>query len=242
MGRAAAVGFATVFALIGLALSGGGIADVIDPGPDILPPSDIHDPGPPDDHDPGPPDDSDRGPPDDHDPGPPVDDDDESTATPTPTDTPTPTTTTPNDTPTDTSGANIDASSSSLEVVDASVPADWVREGYETLVWVTVENTAEVTTTEALEVTVDGERIATPEVSVDAGTTTTIALEIAFQTGDGGTVAVEGVEAGEIAVGGDNGGSTPPQTVDEQPGFGPVVTVLAVFLVVLELYRRSRTY
>jgi hypothetical protein len=84
-----------------------------------------------------------------------------------------------------------------IEVIDAVVPADVVRPGVETTVRATVENPNDRELSGTLNVTIDGERVAQKEVSLGPGERTEVT--IAFEAQEG-TVAVNGVEAGDLRV------------------------------------------
>jgi hypothetical protein len=91
-----------------------------------------------------------------------------------------------------------------LTVVDATLPADWVKTGFDTSAQVTVENPTDDTVEETLMVTVDGELVATRTVRLDAGERTPVRIE--FEAVEG-TVAVNGVNAGNLSVGLEPGSS-----------------------------------
>lgn len=88
--------------------------------------------------------------------------------------------------------------SSPVRVVDATVGADWVREGYETTARATVVNAGNRSATQTLTVTVDDRPVANATVRLPPNTRETVSID--FRAADG-TVAVEGVGAGRIVVG-----------------------------------------
>ncbi len=111
-------------------------------------------------------------------------------------------------------------------VVNATLPADWARTGFTTTVDVVVENPTDESVTPVLTVTVDGESVERTAVNLDAGESRE--ATISFDA-TAGTVAVNGVEAGELAVG-DGAGDRPDDTSDGVgAGFGPEL-VVALFL------------
>lgn len=84
-----------------------------------------------------------------------------------------------------------------IEVIDAVVPADVVRPGVETTVRATVENPNDREMDGRLNVTIDGEQVAQQEVSLGPGERTEVTIPFEAQEG---TVAVNGVEAGDLRV------------------------------------------
>lgn len=90
-----------------------------------------------------------------------------------------------------------------IEVVGATVPADWVMEGFETTVRATVVNTANRTANRTLTVTIDDQPVANETVTLQPNERDVV--EIAFEAVSG-NVAVEGVDAGRIEVGERSGG------------------------------------
>jgi len=154
------------------------------------------------------------------------------------------TTTTPSNTQTPTPAE--------LTVTDASLTADWVRAGLNTSVRATVENPTDEAVEQPLTVTVDGDSVVSRTVSLDAGEQTTITME--FEAVDG-SVAVNGVSAGDLRVGsgssasgsgdetGESGGGAEPAaetTASSGPGFTVqlVAIVLALIAGVVRLRRR----
>lgn len=95
-----------------------------------------------------------------------------------------------------------DDGASPIEVVGATVPADWVKQGYATAVRVTVMNTANQTANRSLTVTVDDQPVANQTVTLQPNERDVVTIQFEAV---GGTVAVEGVEAGRIQVGGSPG-------------------------------------
>jgi len=86
---------------------------------------------------------------------------------------------------------------STVEVVAATVPADWVRHGYETTVRATVVNEGNSSGVRKLTVTVDGHPVASETVALGPDERRVVAIEFEPTSG---TVAVEGVSAGRIEV------------------------------------------
>lgn len=103
-----------------------------------------------------------------------------------------------------------------VQVTDATVPADWVKKGYETTVKATVVNTANRTANRTLTVTVDDQPVATETVTLEPNERNEVALE--FDAVDG-TVAVEGVDAGRISVS-EGDGTVATETDDATGSFG----------------------
>lgn len=91
-----------------------------------------------------------------------------------------------------------DETSTGIEVTEAIAPADWVRDGHETTVRVTVVNNGEQTATRTLTVTIGGQSVVTESVTLQPDERKVV--RIGFQPADG-TVKVDGVEAGRIEVG-----------------------------------------
>ncbi|QLD90668.1 hypothetical protein HWV07_17115 [Natronomonas salina] len=87
-----------------------------------------------------------------------------------------------------------------LQVTDAEVPADQVRAGHEPTARATVANPSERRATESVSVSVDGETVETREVTLDGGESTTVEFELPAQAAGERSVAVEGVEAGQLQV------------------------------------------
>jgi hypothetical protein len=121
----------------------------------------------------------------------------------------------------------------SIDVVDATVPADWVREGFTTTVIATVVNTVNRTANRTLTVTVGDRRVATRNVTLRPNERDVVTLEFEPVSG---TVAVEGVDAGRIEVRGtsQNVGTDDDDTAGGAgPGFGLTITVLVVIGAIL---------
>jgi hypothetical protein len=87
---------------------------------------------------------------------------------------------------------------SPIEVTDATAPADWVKKGYEATVRATVVNTANRTANRILTVTVDDRPVANETVRLQPYEREVVTVEFEAV---GGTVAVEGVDAGRISIG-----------------------------------------
>jgi hypothetical protein len=118
-----------------------------------------------------------------------------------------------------------------IEVVSATVPADWVREGFDTTVRATVVNRVDRRANRTLAVTVDDRRVGNKTVTLPPNQREVVSIEFDAASG---TVAVEGVDAGRIEVretqtpGGPTSTDTPGGTGS---GFGLVLTVFVVALV-----------
>ncbi|MDS0221608.1 cell surface glycoprotein [Haloarcula sp. S1AR25-5A] len=99
-----------------------------------------------------------------------------------------------------------------VSVTDASLTADWVRAGFNTSARATVENPTDEAVEQTLTVTVDGSPVASRTVQLDAGEQTTVAME--FEAVEG-SVAVNGVSAGDLRVGSVSNQATGENGADE---------------------------
>jgi len=86
------------------------------------------------------------------------------------------------------------------EVVDASVPADWVRPGIQTTIRATIRNPGPERRTIDLEVTHDDVEVATATVTLRANATRVYAFQVVFSEPRKGQVAVNGVRASSLTV------------------------------------------
>jgi uncharacterized cupredoxin-like copper-binding protein len=116
---------------------------------------------------------------------------------------------------------------SGIELRDATSVYSWVRAGFNGSVRATVVNPGDEPASRELTVRVDGEPVATRTVRLDPGERGVVTVEFPATEG---TVTVDGVEAGELRVG---GAREPPDTAADAsggtgPGFGPVATLLAL--------------
>lgn len=122
-------------------------------------------------------------------------------------------------------------------MLDADVPADWIRVGREADVQVTVRNPGPSRTFE-VGVTHDGESVATATLTVSAGTRT-YEFGVVFTDARRGPVRVGAVTAGELTVAPD---AEPTRTTgfgsDADGGVGPAA-LLGVALLAALLWRRS---
>lgn len=122
-------------------------------------------------------------------------------------------------------------------MLEADVPADWVRAGSETVVRVTVRNPGPARDVE-VEVTHDGATVTTPTISLTGGGTATYDVGVVFTDPRQGPVAVAGVPAGELTVAAaDVPSPTPGEGSDADGGFGPVPVLVVALLGVLILSR-----
>jgi archaellum component FlaG (FlaF/FlaG flagellin family) len=121
-----------------------------------------------------------------------------------------------------------DGQSPAIRIVDANLPYDWVGEGLETNLRVTVENTENETANRTLTVTVDGEPVTSETVTLGPGERRTV--DIGFGAASG-TVAVEGVEAGRIDI--RNTRTASATDPDVGGGGGPQFVVFAVLVTAL---------
>lgn len=115
-----------------------------------------------------------------------------------------------------------------LTVADASLMADWVRDGFNTSARATVENPTDEPVEQTLTVTVDGDPVASQTVRLNAGEQTTVTIEFAAVDG---AVAVNGVSAGDLRVGSDaaqsTGGSGAAETGESGGGAEPAAETVA---------------
>ena len=121
-----------------------------------------------------------------------------------------------------------------VEVVDATVPSEWVRDGHRASVRATVENDGGRTASRAMSVSVDGDRVASEMVTLDPNERTEVVVEFEAREGN---VSVEGVEAGALTVGTpaetDSQWSLPSSTQSSIPEFSPVSLALLILLTAL---------
>ena len=89
------------------------------------------------------------------------------------------------------------ARTDAIAVTEASVRADWVKSGHETVVTAVVRNDADRAVTHTVSVTVDGAVVARQTVELDPGERRSV--EVPFEA-VGGAVAVDDVPAGELEV------------------------------------------
>ena len=131
-----------------------------------------------------------------------------------------------------------DASAGTVAVVDASITADWVRSGHTTNVRTTVRNTGPGRATRTLTVTVGGDPVANRSVTLEPNEREVLAIEYRAVEG---TVAVEGVEAGRIAVGDDDGseGSWTEGRSTQSAGDGFDFQVVALLLAIAAVVGRA---
>ncbi|MFW6384694.1 MAG: hypothetical protein ACOCY7_01000 [Halodesulfurarchaeum sp.] len=86
-----------------------------------------------------------------------------------------------------------------IEIVDAVVPADEVRTGFETTAKVTVVNRGNRTVNRTLTVTVDGEPVANETVTLTPNEREVVSI-LFEPAGETASVAVEGIDAGTVVV------------------------------------------
>jgi len=128
--------------------------------------------------------------------------------------------------------------SEQAEVVAVGGLPDWVRDGFNASVELTVVNRGNTTVTETVEVTVDQEPVANETLRVTPGERTTATIEFLATEG---TVRVEGIEAGTLSVGDSWTAvedSERQATASRGPGFGGVGAVAAIVVAVVALRRR----
>jgi len=128
--------------------------------------------------------------------------------------------------------------SEQAEVVAVGGLPDWVRDGFNASVELTVVNRGNTTVTETVEVTVDQEPVANETLRVTPGERTTATIEFLATEG---TVRVEGIEAGTLSVGDSWTAvedSERQATASRGPGFGGASAVAAIVVAVVALRRR----
>ncbi|MBX0324197.1 hypothetical protein EGH21_14255 [Halomicroarcula sp. F13] len=128
-----------------------------------------------------------------------------------------------------------------VRVVNTTSPPDWARQGYRTNVTATVENPGDRPARRNLTVTVDGRPVANKTVRLEPGERDEVT--IGFPAG-GGTVAVEGTEAGQMNVSeGNQWDDDPPSglSAGDGPGFDlGLAALLFVGLVLVGVAQRLR--
>jgi hypothetical protein len=126
-----------------------------------------------------------------------------------------------------------------IAVIDATSVYSWVRSGFNGSVRVTVANRDDERASRELTVRVDGDPVATREVTLEPDRRREVTIEFPATEG---TVTVEGVEAGELRVGEEN--SDPPsegtETEATGPGFGAGTGIAAFAALAALLWRRDR--
>jgi hypothetical protein len=130
------------------------------------------------------------------------------------------------------------ATPGNVDVVATGGLADWVREGYDASVTVTLVNRENRTAARTVPVAVDGRRVTTETVRLGPNARRTVS--VSFPAVEG-VVSVAGVEAGRLSVRESLGPTAEPHrgsTDARGPGFGAVAGLLAVCAVVLRAVRR----
>ena len=120
-----------------------------------------------------------------------------------------------------------------IRVLDASIPASWVKAGFNTTVQATVENTLGSRATTDLVVTVGGDRVATESVTLGPDERTAVAIGFPATSGQ---VAVDGVSAGRLNVSnvwGDGAAVLTEDSSSPRPGPDVGLVVLLFLSVVL---------
>ena len=139
---------------------------------------------------------------------------------------------TPSTQPTDT---NADA----VELVQAQGLADWIRQGYNASVRVTLANRGDTAASYTMQVTIDGQPVANKTVLVPANGETTESVEFPARSG---TVRVAGTEVGSLTVSESFQAAadrTDDATNGNGPGFG--FGTVAVGLLAVVIAARART-
>lgn len=130
-----------------------------------------------------------------------------------------------------------------VNVAAASGLADWVREGYDAAVTVTLVNRGNRTATRAVPVAVDGRRVAAETVRI--GPNDRQRVSIAFPAAEG-VVSVAGVEVGRLAVRESPGPRPTTANADgaptsgSGPGFGIAAVTVAACIFALRVTRGRR--
>lgn len=129
-----------------------------------------------------------------------------------------------------TAGTTAADEGSPIDIVAATVPADWVRNGSTTTVRVTVQNTVNRTATRTLTVTVDGEAVASSAITLQPRERTEVTIPFDATSG---TIAVDGVDAGRIQLREGTPRSAAGSASDD--GLGLLSQLASVGLIVLAL-------
>jgi len=121
-----------------------------------------------------------------------------------------------------------------VNLVNTAGPPDWAQRGTETTVTAIVENPGDRPANRTLTLTVDGTPVTNRTVQLGPGERRPVELTFPAQAG---TVAVDGTEAGQLAVGeerqaGAQGGE-PTMTSGDGPGFNPATAAIAVLVAAL---------
>lgn len=130
---------------------------------------------------------------------------------------------------------------SSIQVLGASVSADWIRVGHSTTVQVGVYNSGNRSEI-PLVVTHAGNEVAVHNVTVGATRSAEFKFVVVFEEPATGALEVNGVPAGELIVGTgpDEDDDTPitPAETEDQSGFGFKLALLGVLAAALWIRRR----
>ena len=128
--------------------------------------------------------------------------------------------------------------SPSISVTDAEVSTEAISPGDRVTVKAVVENDGDEAGASTLELTLDGDRELTDEVSLDAGETTTVTFETTVAEAGQYDVAVNGTSAGTLSVTTEDPSPTPTGTATAAPesnagGAGLVTATLGVLVLLL---------
>lgn len=114
-----------------------------------------------------------------------------------------------------------------LSVTDAALQADWVRTGHEVTASAVVSNPVDRPASERLTVALDGEPVATRNVTLDGGEETRLQVDVPAASPGNRTVAIGGAEAGQLRVA-DESTSTPAAGGGSDFGFGVAAAAVVV--------------
>lgn len=115
-----------------------------------------------------------------------------------------------------------------LEVTDAEVSENGGGSGENATAVATVENTGDRQATQTFAATVDGETVATRELTLDGGESATVTFDIPADKVQEGTVAVDGVEAGSLQVEETEDDGSPASSSSGNTAFGVGAAVFVV--------------
>jgi len=115
-----------------------------------------------------------------------------------------------------------------------------IEEGETLSITATVENTGSATASRTVNLTTDGVERDTTTVTLAPGENTTITLTWATTAGDAGSYSVTVASKNDTAVRSVNVTSPSATVAPGQPGFGPVVSAIALLLALATLRRRAR--
>lgn len=130
----------------------------------------------------------------------------------------------------------LDSNVPAIELVEARGLADWIREGYNASVRVTLVNPGDTAVRYPTQVTIDGELVANETILVPANGETTESVEFPARSG---TVRVDGTEVGSLTVS-ESFQAAPDRTAESTGGDGSGFGFGTVALVVLAVVIGAR--